>query len=402
MGQVDKGLIENTVAHHTGSANIHCGGPGGIWTWDSNNITIQFCESYSNSSGTGCDGLGFDLDGGVTNSLMQYNYSHDNDGAGYLLGQYDNARPWSNNVVRYNISENDGKTNAGGITLFKGAGTTMNGVKIYNNTVYTSPSAANPAMAAFRILQWNTGITGAEVYNNIFQTTGGASLVDIPSGYSAYFAGNLYWSSGGAFKIKYQGTTYSNLTTWRTATGNEKSGSLTTGIVADPMLMGAGSGITVYPNATSQLASYKFAGASPAIDAGLNLATLFSINVGTRDYFGNAAPFGAASDIGACEHHAGVSTGISLGGLTDGIESVIDVFPNPVKIGDQLNVRVSGAKGPYSIEVISLTGAVVWKQTKIEAPVYRIPTLNVASAIYLISVTEDEGKKQTVKKIMLE
>ena len=34
------------------------------------------------------DGVGFDFDGGVTNSVMQYNYSHDNDAAGFLRAQY--------------------------------------------------------------------------------------------------------------------------------------------------------------------------------------------------------------------------------------------------------------------------------------------------------------------------
>jgi len=39
---------------------------------------------------------------------MQYNYSHDNDGAGYGIYEYVGAPPWSNNIVRFNISQNDG------------------------------------------------------------------------------------------------------------------------------------------------------------------------------------------------------------------------------------------------------------------------------------------------------
>ena len=59
------------------------------------------------------------LDGGVRNSIVQYNYSHDNDGAGYLLAQFEGGRAFYNNVIRYNVSENDGQKNSyGGIHLW--------------------------------------------------------------------------------------------------------------------------------------------------------------------------------------------------------------------------------------------------------------------------------------------
>ena len=50
----------------------------GIWTATSNDITIQFNEA----AGTGGGGEGLDFDGDMTNSVMQYNYSHDNSGGG--------------------------------------------------------------------------------------------------------------------------------------------------------------------------------------------------------------------------------------------------------------------------------------------------------------------------------
>ena len=45
------------------------------------------------------------------NSILQYNYSHDNHGSGYLICQYEGAKPFRNNIVRYNISQDDGLTN---------------------------------------------------------------------------------------------------------------------------------------------------------------------------------------------------------------------------------------------------------------------------------------------------
>ena len=64
-------------------------------------------ESYRNRT-IEVDGDGFDFDGGATNSVMQYNYSHDNDGAGLLFAQYPSApQRMENPTIRHNISEND-------------------------------------------------------------------------------------------------------------------------------------------------------------------------------------------------------------------------------------------------------------------------------------------------------
>lgn len=121
MFDVDGGKIERCVAWENGSENgcTNCG-PVGIWAAGVNNVTIQYNESYNNRSGTGLDGGGFDFDGGVINSSMQYNYSHGNDGPGYLVYAYPGSVAVRNNTVRYNISENDGRKNEyGGIHVAK-------------------------------------------------------------------------------------------------------------------------------------------------------------------------------------------------------------------------------------------------------------------------------------------
>ncbi len=298
---VDGGVIQYSVAHDIGQNNVFCGGPAGIWTLESNNVTIQYCESYRIHDGTGCDGAGFDLDGGVTNSMMQYNYSHENDGAGYLMGQYKNARSWSNNSMRYNISQNDGVKNEGGIGLFKGPGTTMSGANIYNNVVYISPQASNSVESAAYITNWVTGINNVAFYNNIFYSTGGEPFISIPAGYSAFFAGNLYWSSGNPFSILYQGNNYSSLDSWRTATGNEMVSGNKTGLNSDPLLTNPGSGGTIgFGNSLTTLNAYKInSSTSPANNAALDLFSLFSINPGNTDFWGTVLPGGSADDIGA-------------------------------------------------------------------------------------------------------
>ena len=298
---VDGGIIQNCTVHDNGQNNIFCGGPVGIWTFESNNIIIESCESYKNHSGSGCDGAGFDLDGGVTNSILQYNYSHDNDGAGFLLGQYANARAWSNNTVRYNISQNDGVTNEGGIGLFKGPNTNMSGVNIFNNTIYTSPQPANSTESVVYIKDWNTGIDNVAFYNNIFLSTGTVSLVNIPVGYSAFFAGNIYWSAASPFLISYQGTPYSGLSSWRTATGNEIVNGSNTGFNSDPLLTNVGAGGTIgFGNSLMSLDAYKISSpTSPAYQSALDLNSLLSISTGGQDFWGTLLPGGNTNDIGA-------------------------------------------------------------------------------------------------------
>jgi hypothetical protein len=53
----------------------------------------------------------FDIDGGCTNCVLQYNYSHDNEGSGFQSGPFAGCSPLGDNTIRYNISENDAKKN---------------------------------------------------------------------------------------------------------------------------------------------------------------------------------------------------------------------------------------------------------------------------------------------------
>ncbi len=110
LGSVNGATVERNVSHDNGINNPTSDGPVGIWAYDSNGVTVQSNESYHNRTGSAADGGGFDFDQNTTNSLMQYNYSHDNDGVGYLVFAAAGV-PASGNVLRYNISQNDGRKN---------------------------------------------------------------------------------------------------------------------------------------------------------------------------------------------------------------------------------------------------------------------------------------------------
>jgi len=137
---VDGGTIEYCEAFNNGWDMPWTGnGPVGIWVWDCNKVTIQYCMSHDNKTNpVAADGGGFDLDGGVSNSLIQYCLSWSNQGSGFGLFEFGAAKVWENNVLRYNISRNDGIRNGGSLSVWKGEnGGTMRNCAIYNNTFYT-------------------------------------------------------------------------------------------------------------------------------------------------------------------------------------------------------------------------------------------------------------------------
>jgi len=97
-------LIEFCEAAGNGWAQrqTNTNGPVGIWCWgNTDKITMRYNIGRHNRTqpGTG-DGDGFDYDGGVTNGLMEYNYSYANEAAGYLLCEYGSGMDWDNNNVR--------------------------------------------------------------------------------------------------------------------------------------------------------------------------------------------------------------------------------------------------------------------------------------------------------------
>ena len=192
LAQVDGAIIEHCRAYENGNLNDYeGGGPVGIWAWDANRVVIQFNESHHNRTGSSKDGAGFDLDGGVTNSVVQYNYSHDNDGAGYLLAQFAGARPFYGNVLRYNLSVNDGRRNRyGGIHLWStGANGGITDTTFYANRIYTARSAdGNPAAVDCS----SEGIRNIRLYKNYFQTDGKAIFVRGEDNPNVLFQGNTF------------------------------------------------------------------------------------------------------------------------------------------------------------------------------------------------------------------
>jgi Right handed beta helix region len=285
LSDVDGALVEDSLAYGNGEFNDHPGGGGfGIWAWDSRHVLIAHNESYANKTSTS-DGGGFDLDGGVTASVIQYNYSHDNQGAGYGAFQFQYARPYAQNVVRYNISQNDGQA-----FLFWDGNGDMGSLDAYQNVAY----GPNPMVASY------SALAAVRMFNNVFFGVG-ESLLDVYDASGLVLSGNDYWTGDAAFAIHWDSggatpRTFSDFESYRDATGQEASGRH-----VDPQLMAAGAGPTLHDTGLLEtLDMYTLQADSPLIDQGVDLRDN-GIEPGERDFFGNPSESGAGFDIGAYE-----------------------------------------------------------------------------------------------------
>ena len=299
LGQVDHGLIQGNRCAYNGSIR---NASNGCWSWDSKDITIQFNQADHNmtplDTKTTRDGGGFDLDMGSVDSVLQYNWSYDNQGEGYLLESWPIGSGYkccisTNVTMRFNVSEGDGEKDAGSIEIYGG----VRSAWIYNNTVtYTAARSAGSVLGTGGDLKTTSfggraGVPDANVANNIFVSDGsmvGAAddpLVTSDGKGRFRFDHNVWYRTEGGVAFDWG---KAEITYWA---GWQGRGFDPQGRNADPLLMGPpGSGPT----------GVELQPGSPAIGTGGDL-TGAPAGMGGRDYFGLPVPQGARYDVGAVE-----------------------------------------------------------------------------------------------------
>jgi hypothetical protein len=300
---VDAGCIDGCTAFGNGGlCRSRGGGPVGIWAWASRKVVIQNCVSVRNRTGGKYDGGGFDFDGGVTESTMQYNYSAENDGAGYLVFDF-GAAPFrlADNVVRFNISENDGRKNGYGSISVNSAGTAVERLCVLHNTVFVGPSEARERPSALFVGKTKD----CRVQNNLFITTGGCALADIRADTSGMrMQGNHYWAAAGPFRVRQSGAEFRSLSAWRERAGVEQLDGKDVGSTGEPLLRGRVPGTPLTEaNQRTSLERFKLRSDSPLVGAGLDLKKMFAIDVGDRDYWGNKLARSQLAPVGAHSGH---------------------------------------------------------------------------------------------------
>lgn len=289
IGQTDSAVINYCEAYENGKNNTYGpAGPCGIWAWDSKHIRIEYNYSHHNRTQTK-DGDGFDLDGGVQNSVMQYNYSYANDGPGFLVAQFTGARKMKNNIVRYNISEKDGK--GLGILIWSGdpAGKiTTENIDVYNNTVFIDTIGDANSNAAFAVYCNNGAVRNIRVCNNIFITKNNCNFIDIYTAANLKFYNNLYYNFTNSFRVRDNGILYTSFSNWQASTGQEIYNGNKVGIVANPNLINPGrqGGI---PNVDSlrTIRSYQFKLKSTYFHKGIWIDSLLGAKDVLLDFYGD-------------------------------------------------------------------------------------------------------------------
>lgn len=208
-------------------------GPVGIWAYEADSVIIKHCLSYNNkTSKGGADGGGFDLDGGVTNSIVEYCVSYANQGSGYCVFQYWGATPWHHNIFRYNISENDGTVSdsQGGLYVWNSSDDEKQfyDCDVYGNIIYNDKVAA---------ISFSSKSESRDIrfYNNIFVSRdtlirGTDKLGDVR------YQGNDWWSIQNGFNMY----GIKQLKTWAKKTGKEMKGGKVTGLNIFPAFRSPG------------------------------------------------------------------------------------------------------------------------------------------------------------------
>ncbi|OUS76058.1 hypothetical protein B1748_14705 [Paenibacillus sp. MY03] len=299
----DAPLIEYNVAANSYYDSV--GYHAAIWGINTDNAVFQYNEAYLTRNTM--DGMGFDIDELSSNSIMQYNYSHDNEGGFMLLvGQrggngvdYD-----QDSVVRYNISENDE------LALIQAVGRVQN-YQVYNNTFYTAPGMNVRFLMA---PDGNNLPQGTMSFKNNIIYNLGTNMTYYCGNATCTYDGNIYYGNHDASEP------------------TNDPNKLTT----DPMLLDPGSGGT----GRHTVFGYKLAAGSPALGSGVPIA-----NNGGKDYWGNPISSSAAPNRGAYGGPGLAGAPIAARTITvDGTLDNLSSVPG-IDLGTQGTVVMSGYGG---------------------------------------------------------
>lgn len=253
------GTCERNIVRRCGEL---CGtgwGPVGVLFQTSSDWLVRKNISTDNRA-INTDGGGFDIDGGCSDCIMEHNYSARNGGPGLYFFEYGSQKASRRNIMRHNISIDDGIQRDNGLAV-RYFGGTFELLQVYGNLVVRSD--AHPRQGA-ELLELSGNVY---VYNNIF----GSSQTVSQGGLGGDRRGNNYFGGMAGF-----------------VSGD------TGGTTHDPGYANLGSTEDQTLTSASQLESltaYRLLSGSPLFTSGVDVSSLLtSAQRGTADFAGDALP----------------------------------------------------------------------------------------------------------------
>jgi hypothetical protein len=278
----DAPLLEGNVPM---AINERTGGPNaGIRLWDTDDALIQRNEVY-----WGCWGAhAFEIGEMTRGTILQYNYSHLNEGGLLVMREYgDPSACFFNDdaVVRYNISQN------GRDAVFRIEGKVTN-ASIYNNTIYIGPEAEDP---------------------DVCRHTASGSIV--PQG--IHYHNNIFYNLGtGGYDLGATGSTFDYNLFYGNHPASEPADAHK--LTGDPRLLSPGTGA----QGRATVDGYMPRSDSPCVDSGTAMPAS-----GGEDFWGKVVPYGSRPDRGAFEYSGQAGTLVTLTVVSDAPGVPIQVSP---------------------------------------------------------------------------
>ncbi|MEJ2648038.1 MAG: right-handed parallel beta-helix repeat-containing protein [Sedimentisphaerales bacterium] len=245
-----------------------------IWIQNTTETVMQFNEVYDTGrQPRNGDGNAYDFDFGCRRCICQYNYSKNNHGFLLIMNRA------TENIARYNISEND-QTH-----LIQFQCNIEEGNLLYNNVFYVDYGTSDLDFFCGDDGTRDKSKLGAYVRNNIFYATGqGRFRTVYTSGYAweRQFDETIHLP-------KEPGTLFHHncyFGPWKNGLPEDAEK-----LVADPMFVAPGTG----KEGLASLVGYKLQLDSPCINAGTSIE-----GNGGRDFYGNPVNDGSP-DIGVYE-----------------------------------------------------------------------------------------------------
>lgn len=358
-------LVEKNITDHTGSSidSRMAGRGSGLWCFRATNLTAQH-NHFMFARGIH-DSYGMHIDIGNRNVVYQYNYSVGNEGGFVeILGMNVNVG------YRYNLSIADGWRKRGNrygqvFWLAGWSGDPKNPVGsdsifVYNNSVYV-PDTIAPGI-------WIENVSkNARIYNNIVSVANEFGPVVIRN--NAYYNDFDYniWH-GSIPDMDEDGDSY-----WG-------ANALTT----DPLFKDA---------AVKDSAGFLLQTASPAIGSGKliydeTVSEDFDgyDNNGGLDYFGEAVSNTQAPNRGADNSDALTAVYLNLKS-----DKNFKVYPNPVRKGQKLYLKLNNNQQYSSIEIVDMLGKVWLVQKEFNKQENQFDTGDLLPGLYILKVNSEQG-----------